>query len=79
MRTSQTNNSHILDEVNLSVDISNERMSDAGGENYFVGVMSVHLLSIDPIGTMVVAFDNGMVKVWQSAVKNEQLMKIIEL
>lgn len=28
---------------------------------------------------MVVAFDNGKVIIWKSAVKNEQLMKIIEL
>lgn len=34
---------------------------------------------IDPIGTMLVSFDNGVIKVWQSVVKNEQLMKILEL
>lgn len=48
------------------------------GEN-FIGVTSVHLLSSDPIGTMLVAFDNGKIKIWRSAVKNEQLMKIIQL
>lgn len=52
--------------------------SELNDEN-IVGIVSVHFLSIDPIGTMLVAFDNGMVKVWQNVVKNEQLMKILEL
>lgn len=44
-----------------------------------IGVQSINFLSIDPIGTMLVAFDNGTVKVWQNVIKNEQLMKIMEL
>lgn len=45
----------------------------------FTGVTSIHFQSIDPIGTMVVAFDDGSVKLWQSSVKNEPLMKILDL
>jgi hypothetical protein len=36
-------------------------------------------MSSDPIGTMIITFDNGKIRIWRSAVKNEQLMKIIEL
>ena len=49
------------------------------GYNYFTGVTSITFPWIDPIGTMLVAFDDGSIKLWQSAVKNEQLMKILEL
>ena len=45
----------------------------------FTGISSVHFPSIDPIGTMLVAFDDGSIKVWQSSVRNEQMMKILEL
>lgn len=34
-------------------------------ENNFVGVTNVHFLSVDPIGTMLVSFDDGMFKVWK--------------
>lgn len=45
----------------------------------FVGVTAISFPPQDPIGTMLVAFDNGSIKIWQSVVKNEQLMKILEL
>lgn len=48
-------------------------------EEMYTGVTSIHFQSIDPIGTVVVAFDNGVIKVWRSSVKNEALMKIREL
>ena len=31
---------------------------------YFTGVSSIHFPYIDPIGTMLVAFDDGTIKVW---------------
>jgi len=58
-----------------SLDIENSE----DGYNYFTGVTSIAFPWIDPIGTMLVAFDDGTIKLWQSAVKNEQLMKILEL
>jgi hypothetical protein len=34
-------------------------------------VTSISFPYIDPIGTMLVAFDDGTIKLWQSSVKNE--------
>ena len=44
-----------------------------------IGVTNIHFPSIDPIGTMLVSFDDGTIKLWQSTVKNEQYLKILEL
>jgi len=53
----------------ISIDDSNE----------MTGITSVHFPTIDPIGTILIAFDNGTIKVWQSTVFNEQLMAILRL
>jgi len=45
----------------------------------FTGISSVHFSNLDPIGTMLVAFDDGTFKVWTSSVRNEQMMKILKL
>lgn len=49
------------------------------GMNFFTGITSICFPYIDPIGTMLVAFDDGTIKLWRSTVKNEQYMKILEL
>jgi hypothetical protein len=66
--------------VNESENLSDfEKTNSQNDEEYFVGVTSIHFPYADPIGTMLVAFDDGTIKVWQSTVKNEQYMKILEL
>lgn len=52
-----------------SIDI--ERNDSEEDYQYFTGITSIHFPYIDPIGTMLVAFDDGTIKLWQSAVKNE--------
>jgi WD40 repeat protein len=42
-------------------------------------VTSVQFSHFDPIGSFLVAFDNGVVRTWQTSVRNEQLMKVLEL
>jgi len=44
-----------------------------------VGIASLQFSSFDPIGSFLVAFENGQIKTWQSSTKNEQLMKFIEV
>jgi hypothetical protein len=62
---------------NQSLDI--ERQNSEQDTDCFTGITSINFPYVDPIGTMLVAFDDGTIKLWQSAVKNEQLMKILEL
>ena len=33
---------------------------------------------IDPIGTLLITFDDGTIRMWQSS-KNEQVIRILEL
>lgn len=47
--------------------------------NLFVGVTSIHFPSTEPIGVMLVAFDDGSIRLWKSVEKNKQLMKIYKL
>ena len=35
------------------------------------GITNIHLPFFDPIGMMLVSFDDGTIRVWQSSVKNE--------
>lgn len=48
-------------------------------ESNFIGITNIHFLSVDPIGTMLVSFDDGMFKVWKCVSLNEQYMKIMSL
>lgn len=62
---------------NESIDI--DKNSDEAYLDQFIGITSIHFPYVDPIGTMLVAFDDATCKLWQSTVKNEQQMKIMEL
>ena len=42
-------------------------------------VTSLQFSMFDPIGSFVVAFDNGQIRTWQSSVRNEQFMKLLEI
>ena len=42
-------------------------------------INSLEFSAFDPIGSFLVTFDNGQVKTWQSSVRNEQFLKILEL
>jgi len=46
---------------------------------YQNAVTSIQFSVFDPIGSFLVAFDNGTVKTWQSSIKNEQFMKLMEI
>ena len=37
----------------------------------FIGVTHIHFPAWEPVGKMVVSFDDGTIKMWQTAVKNE--------
>ena len=69
------------DIVNLndaeSIDITHNGSEDDLAD--FTGITSIHFPFVDPIGTILVAFDDGTIKVWYSSVRNEQLMKILEM
>lgn len=62
---------------NESIDI--DRVNSQEDLGFYTGVTSIHFPFVDPIGTMLVAFDDGTIKLWQSSVKNETQMKILEL
>lgn len=55
---------------NESIDI--DKNSDEAYLDQFIGITSIHFPYVDPIGTMLVAFDDATCKLWQSSVKNEQ-------
>lgn len=64
--------------VKLNSDIMNDQESidldrqiSMDDTNEMTGITSVSFPSIDPIGTILLAFDNGTIKVWQSTVFNE--------
>lgn len=42
-------------------------------------VTSLQFSQFDPIGSFLVSYDNGVVKTWQSSVRNEQFLKLLEL
>ena len=72
--------------VKLNSDIMNDQESidldqqiSIDDANDWTGITSIHFPTIDPIGTILLAFDNGVIKVWQSTVFNEQLMAILKL
>lgn len=69
-------NSDLMND-NESIDI--DRMNSVEDLHDFTGITNIHFPYVDPIGTILVSFDDGQIKLWQSAVKNEQLMKILEL
>jgi len=43
------------------------------------GISSLQFSDFDPIGSFLVSFENGVVKTWQSSVRNEQFLKLLEL
>ena len=43
------------------------------------GITSLQFSNFDPIGSFLVSFENGVVKTWQSSVRNEQFLKLLEL
>jgi hypothetical protein len=69
-------NSDIMND-NDSIDI--DRMNSVEDLGLFTGITNIAMPYVDPIGTILVSFDDGTIKLWQSSVKNEQLMKILEL
>ena len=36
----------------------------------YSGITSIHFTKFEPVGAIVLAFDNGMARVWQSQIKN---------
>ena len=66
-----------MNDENESIDI--EKNSDEAYLDQFIGITSIHFPYVDPIGTILVSFDDATCKLWQSSVKNEQQMKIMEL
>jgi hypothetical protein len=42
-------------------------------------VTSLQFSQFDPIGSFLVSYDNGVVKTWQSSVRNEQFLKLLEI
>ena len=42
-------------------------------------VTSVNLSQFTPYGSLLVAFDNGIVRIWQSSIKHEQYIKLMEM
>jgi WD40 repeat protein len=43
------------------------------------GITSLQFSDFDPIGSFLVSYENGVVKTWQSSVRNEQFLKLLEL
>lgn len=43
------------------------------------GVTSLQFSHFDPVGSFLASFDNGLVRTWQSSVRNEQFMKLLEI
>ena len=43
------------------------------------GVTSVQFSVFDPIGSLLVAYENGIVRTWQSSIKNEHFMKLMQI
>lgn len=62
---------------NESIDIEHNRSAEDLHE--YTGITSLHFPFVDPIGTILVGFDDGTVKVWQCDGPNDQLKKILEL
>lgn len=52
---------------------------DVHGSSYVQAVTSMQFSQFDPIGSFLASFDNGVIKTWQSSVRNEQFLKILEL
>jgi len=77
----------VKSQKNLNPDIFNDNESELtinrddsqDDLNLFVGVTSIHFPSTEPIGVMLVAFDDGSIRLWKSVEKNKQLMKIYKL
>lgn len=44
-----------------------------------VGITSLQFQKFDPIGSFLASFENGHIKTWQSSVKNEQFLKLMEI
>jgi hypothetical protein len=45
-------------------EIDNLHQDSQSELNQFIGVTNIHFPSIDPIGTMLVSFDDGTIKLW---------------
>jgi hypothetical protein len=70
-------NEDILNDAESEIEI--DRNDSFEELNTFVGVTNIHFPSTEPIGIMLVSFDDGTIRLWKSAVKNEQMMKIYRL
>lgn len=44
---------------------------DVHGLSYVQTVTSLNFSQFDPLGSLLVAFDNGVIKTWQSTFKND--------
>ena len=51
-------------DLNDNESIGIEHNRSAEDLNDFPGITSIHFPFVDPIGTILVAFDDGTVKVW---------------
>lgn len=77
----------VKSQKNLNPDIFNDNESELtinredsqDDLNLFVGVTSIHCPSTEPIGVLLVAFDDGTIRLWKSVEKNKQMMKIFKL
>jgi hypothetical protein len=54
---------------NESIDIEHNRSAEDLHD--FTGITSIHFPYVDPIGTILVSFDDGTVKVWQCSGPND--------
>mmetsp|Transcript_9203 Transcript_9203/g.15477 ORF Transcript_9203/g.15477 Transcript_9203/m.15477 type:complete len:132 (-) Transcript_9203:710-1105(-) len=62
-------NSDIMND-NESIDI--DRMNSADDLMHeFTGITNISFPYPDPIGTILISFDDGQIKLWQSSVRNE--------
>jgi len=86
-RSSSFTDVKLKSQKNLNPDIFNDNESELtinrddsqDDLSLFVGVTSIHFPSTEPIGVMLVAFDDGTIRLWKSVEKNKQLIKIIKL
>ena len=77
----------VKSQKNLNPDIFNDNESELtinrddsqDDLSLYVGVTSIHFPSTEPIGVMLVAFDDGTIRLWKSVEKNKQIMRVLKL
>jgi len=76
---------HLNPDINADIFNDNEseltinREDSQDDLNLYVGITSIHFPPTEPIGVMLVAFDDGSVRLWKSVEKNKQVMRILKL